>query len=114
MAENENTFIILQSLLTCVCEQENHGSIRGEWVKKGWGIKGVGVGRGAIYDLRLKMAENENTFLILQVFSCMYVCEQKNHGLTKGEWGLGGIRKGCVGVRLCRCHQPCNVKAFEL
>ena len=30
MAENENTFVILQSLLTCVCERENHGSTMGD------------------------------------------------------------------------------------
>ena len=31
MAENENTFVILQSLLTCVCERENHGTTKGKW-----------------------------------------------------------------------------------
>ena len=40
MAENENTFVILQSLLTCVCERENHGSTKGKW----------GIGNGEIGD----------------------------------------------------------------
>ena len=43
MAENENTFVILQSLLTCVCERENHESTKGIG---GWGNGGVGFWDG--------------------------------------------------------------------
>ena len=47
-----------------------------------------GVWKGTIYGLRLNMAENENTFVILQsLLTC--VCERENHGSTKGKWGIG-------------------------
>ena len=69
MAENENTFVILQSLLTCVCERENHGSTKGEWGIANGEMEKWGIEDGRNNDLTLNMAENENTFQILQSFS---------------------------------------------
>ena len=66
IAENENTFVILQSLL-CVCVIEktmDQQKGNREWGKKGWGINGAGVGM-TICGLRLNMVENKNTIVII-------------------------------------------------
>ena len=83
MAENEITCIILQSLLRCVFVSEKtvaQPRVNGKSGMGKWGNED-----GGNIGLRLNMAENENTFPILQsLLKCVCGCEQEDHGSAKG------------------------------